>query len=513
MSIGKRVAKNVFSNWANLAVNIVISFFLAPFIVKSLGNTWYGIWVIMMQFTGYLYLLDFGVRESVIRYVSKFLASKESESLDEILSASLLFYSGIGFIALAVSTALAFGFSSIFNVDPDVVPVAKIVIVLAGLTIGQTLAFNVYTGVVMGLQRYDIFNKIGIVFAFIRLALILVFLNLGYGILALAIIQLVIGLGNNLLIYRASKILLGEHGYQLRYKHRPLREQIPVFRSLYNYSVHVVVNNLGQKAIFYTDALIIGVFMNAASVTFYAIAGNLIEYLRRLILISNTVLNPLVSELETKKDTAAIQTVLMQGGRLSMLMALPIAAIYLTMGRQFIGHWMGYEYAALSGDVLFILAVSVALSTPQNTISSILYGISRHKIIANLRIVEAIANFAISIVLVQSLGIIGVALGTAIPQIVIMTIVLPLMVLRLLKLPVGKYVLETYVRPVAATAPFAAACYAVNTYIPASSLLTLMVQFALLGPVYLAGAWFIALHTRERRQYGQVLRSYLPALS
>ncbi|MEQ8205984.1 MAG: hypothetical protein RIA65_07405, partial [Woeseia sp.] len=77
MSIGKRVAKNVFSNWANLAVNIVISFFLAPFIVKSLGNTWYGIWVIMMQFTGYLYLLDFGVRESVIRYVSKFLASKE----------------------------------------------------------------------------------------------------------------------------------------------------------------------------------------------------------------------------------------------------------------------------------------------------------------------------------------------------------------------------------------------------------------------------------------------------
>ena len=219
---------------------------------------------------------------------------------------------------------------------------------------------------------------------------------------------------------------------------------MPVFRSLYNYSIHVVINNLGQKAIYYTDALVIGILLSPISVTYYAIAGNLIEYLRRLILISNNVLNPLVSELESKNDSESIQRVLVQGGRLSMLLALPIAAVYLTMGRQFISHWMGSEYASLSGDVLCVLAIGVAISTPQNTISSILYGISRHSIIARLRVVEALTNLVLSLVLIKSLGIVGVALGTAIPQVIIMAVILPMLTIRVVGSTVTEFVQQAY---------------------------------------------------------------------
>ena len=45
-----------------LLVNTVISFVLAPIVVTHLGSVYYGIWSLLMQFTGYLWLFDFGVR-------------------------------------------------------------------------------------------------------------------------------------------------------------------------------------------------------------------------------------------------------------------------------------------------------------------------------------------------------------------------------------------------------------------------------------------------------------------
>ncbi len=504
-----RLVANIFSNWANLFVNIVISFFLAPFVVHSLGNTYYGIWVIMMQFTGYLYLLDFGIRESVIRYVSKLNATKDYDELDEILNSSVFLYSAIGLLTLIVMAVLALAFGSIFDVAPDVLPMARVVVIISGLTIGTSLAFNVFTGVLMGLQRYDVFNKIGILSAFTRLALILFFLSRGYGIVALALIQLSIALAANIIIFVVSRRLLRSNGADFRYKHKPVRERLPIFRSLYNYSIHVVINNLGQKAIYYTDALVIGVLLNPASVTFYAIAGNLIEYLRRLILISNNVLNPLVSEMESKDDSQSIHNVLVQGAKLSMLLAIPIAAVYLTMGRQFISHWMGSEYAILSGDVLCVLAVGVVISTPQNTISSVLYGISKHNIIARLRIIETISNLALSLALIQVFGIVGVALGTAIPQIVIMAIILPIMTIRVVGSSLRRFVQQAYVLPIAAATPFAVGCFLVNAYWPANSLPGFMGQVMLLGPVHAVGTWFVALNSSEREFFKEYLRSRL----
>ena len=510
MSMKDKIIRNVFSNWAGLLVNIVISFFLAPFIVHQLGNTYYGIWVIMMQFTGYLYLLDFGIRESIIRYVSRHEATHENSELNEILSAGILLYSAIGLLCLVITGILALAFPFVFNIDDANIDVARIVVIISGLTIAQTLVFNVFSGILMGLQRYDIFNKIGIIFAFIRLALILVFLNLGYSLIALALIQLAVGVGNNLIIYLYSRKLLEQHNIPFFYTRSSWSKRLPILKKLYNYSIHVLVNNLGQKAIFYTDALVIGIFLSASAVTFYAIAGNLIEYLRRLVIMANSVLNPVASELEGKQELDSISNLLIQGSRFSILFALPVCITYLTMGREFIGLWMGQEYSALSGDVLFVLTMTVLLAVPQNTISSILYGISRHKLIARLRVLEALCNLTLSLMLVNYLGIVGVALGTAIPQVIIMAIILPLLVSRDVQFSFRTYAVEVYILPLFASLPFLVLTYYMATVHPAESLLTFFLQVLLMLPVYIISVGLICLNNIQRLELWHTLRRFLP---
>lgn len=509
MAITEKIIKNVLSNWTGLIINICISFFLAPFVVHKLGNTYYGIWVIMMQFTGYLYLLDFGIRESIIRYVSKFEAVKNVRELNETISAGIVLYTLIGLLCLLFSLLLAWVFPYLFGIDNQDNFLARVVVIICGMTIAQALAFNVFIGIVMGLQRYDVLNGIGVVLALLRTACIVLLLSLGYTLLAMALIQLLFALLNNIAIALYAVRTLRRKEIALSFVRSSWRDRVPIFKTLYNYSIHVVVNNLGQKVIFYTDALVIGLFVSASAVTFYAIAGNLIEYLRRLILLANSVLNPAISELESKAETGQIQELLIQGCKFSVLVALPICITYGVMGRSFIGLWMGSEYAQPSGDVLFILTLSTLMSLPQNTISNVLYGTSNHHMIAKLRTYEAVANLALSLVLVRFFGIVGVALGTAVPQVVIMGILLPLMVARVIGFSLSRYCREVYLLPCAASLPYLVLSWWVGAYYPAELLISFFLQILALLLCYLAAVYCICFNRQERHYYKSLIKSII----
>ena len=507
--INRRVlVRNIFSNWVNLLLGIVISFSLAPFVVHSLGNTYYGIWVIMMQFTGYLYLLDFGIREFIIRYVSKFEAERNEPEFIEVVSAGLDLYLLVALACVLITVTLAVLFPYIFDVTEEIVPVARSVALLSGAAIAQTLALNVFSGIVMGLQRYDIFNKIGIVSSIVRLLLIVGFLGAGYGIVALAVIQLFIGFGSGLAILLYARRLLRERALPFRYTRSSIRNRLPMFRRLYDYSIYVLLNNVGQKAVFYTDAIVIGIFLNAAAVTFYAIAGNLIEYLRRLMLVSNNVLNPLTSELQATRGSSSVGPVVINGARFSVLVALPVAATFMIAGTQFISLWMGPEYTGESYPVLFVLTAITLLAIPNITITNVLYGLNRHKLVAYLRLGEAALNLGLSILLVGYFGILGVAIGTAVPQFLLMVIILPLVIAKTVDLDLRSYIVQVYGRPAVSIAPFGTVLHLVTQTYPPGGLLVFFAEVAVCMPIYVLGVWLVGLLPDERT-YGRSLAKRL----
>src|SRR5208283_4036230 len=95
------------------------------------------------------------------------------------------------------------------------------------------------------------------------------------------------------------------------------------------------------------------------------------------------------------------------------------------MGKVFFTLWVGARYAESSTPVLIILSVSQAAAMAQFSSGSILYGLNKHKYLSFLLIIEAVFNLAISVVLAKPLGIVGVALGTAIPDVIVNLFVLP----------------------------------------------------------------------------------------
>ncbi len=506
MSTQKKTARNISSNWVLLALNIGISFFMSPFIVNKLGSVYYGIWAIALQFTGYLYLLDFGVRESVIRYTSKYVARKQGSRLNKVLSTAILLYVPITLFCIALTALCVWGVPRWFDIPETHATEARWAVLFVGLTIAQTFLFNVFTGILQGLHRFDISNVIGLVLTFVRTGLIVAALMAGYKLVALAAIQFSIGMLGGFAGAFAAARLLRRADTPLRFGIPPRRSLVALGRKVFGYGFFVLINNIAQKINFASDAIVIGLFMPVSWVTPYAIAGSLIDYLRTFIISTAQVFNPLSSQLHTQRRKEELGQLLIKGAKLAVMVTMPIAITYAVLGDVFVGLWMGPEWMVSAGEVLLILGIVQIISAPHYVISSVLYGMSQHDTIGWLRIGEACIKLILSIVLVQKLGIIGVAIGTAIPHVVLAMILLPILICSKLGMPVMRYFVGIYGRLAIAGAVYFGGALTIKRYYVAHNLIEFFAQVSALCVVYAAVVYLVALRNDER----EALRRMLP---
>src|SRR6266705_3120457 len=143
----REIFKNVGSSWFSLGVSILVGVFLSPFILHRLGDTAFGIWVLIFSVTGYYGLFDLGIRSSVVRYVSKFTATEEDEELAKIVITSLFSYSCIGLASTLVTIALCFNVDHVFRKIPlEMMPTARWLLLMVGSSIARGFRLGVFNG-------------------------------------------------------------------------------------------------------------------------------------------------------------------------------------------------------------------------------------------------------------------------------------------------------------------------------------------------------------------------------
>lgn len=499
------VLRSIASNWAVLGLNVVISLFLSPYVVNKLGSVYYGIWALTLQFTGYLFLLDFGVRESVIRYVSKYNARHQPGPLNAVLTTAVHVYVPITLGCCALTAFCAWGFPYWFDIAPSLAAEVRWTTLLVGGSIALTFIFNIFTGIQFGLQRFELANAFAVFFTIVRTAIIVWLLHTGHGIIALSAVQFGMTIVGGLLGAVIALRLLRNAGLTFKLVALTKKRRIALRKRVFGYGWYVLVNNIGQKIIFASGAIITALMLPIAAVTPYAIAGSLVENLRSLVSMTATVFNPLSSHLHALGRGGDVAAVLRSGAKLAVLITIPVAISFVIIGDAFIALWMGEEFRQPAGTVLLVLGIAQVVSAPHYIMSSVLYGISQHRVIALVRIGEAALNLLLSISLAYAYGIVGVALGMTIAHVISVGIVLPLRARRILKLPLGPYYVATVVRPALAVAPFALALLWTRTHHEAHSLWVLLSQIAGLLLIYAPSVYLLGLDGDERAMVRRLL--------
>ncbi len=441
-----QILKNVSSSWFSLGVNVVTGFILSPFIVHHLGDEAFGLWILIFSVTGYYGLFDLGIRSSIVRYVAKYSATGESEELNRLINTAMFSYSAIGAVAMSITLVAAYFVSSIFKIQPEFVTTARWLLLMVGASVSLGFPLGVFSGVLEGLQRFYVMNFTNITSTIVRTVLIIVALQHGGGLLSVAVITVALPLVNQIV----NATVAFRH-LQLRISPRYVNRNTLKLIAGYSGTTFLII--ISGRLRFKTDAMVIGTFVGAAAVTYFTIGSRLVDYCTDAVHSMAQIFVPMSSQSDALGDLDRLRKIFVAGNRMCAMVTFPLCAIFVVLGKSVIEAWMGARYVSTSYPVLLILLFPSTLMLMQVASSRVLFGMGKHKTLAKVTLAEGVANLVLSILLVRKYGIIGDAIGTAIPLTFTMLLFLPHHLCKILKLRLFSYIRHAFVLPALMTVP------------------------------------------------------------
>ncbi len=447
LALGRVLARNLLSNWAGFAVQAALTFVLTPFVLRELGEARYGVWALIVGLTGYYGLLDLGFRAGLTQYLTRYLALRDYERLNQTASTGFVALAGCGLLIMVASLALGWAAPSWFHLPHGLDAEVQTAILIVGGGAAAQFLFFPFSAVLTATQRFDLSNLAGISTRLLTGVATFACLEAGYGLIGLSLAVA----GGNLLDY----LLRWRFAYRVLPELR-LSPQLARWRACWEFTqfgLWSVLTLAGVRLIAYSDGIVIGLFLPVAAITPFALAVSLTTYFQDAFAPIGHVFFPVATQLDAQGDARALRDLYLNGSRLLLLLAVGSGLIAGFWGADFFRLWIGPLSEAAGyppASALFpVLLIGSVITAGQRVGYQVLLGTRRPRLLACLFAGEALINLALSVVLIQPLGLFGVALGTAIPALVFQGVVQPMVVGRLLGVSAAHYLRAVWLPPLA----------------------------------------------------------------
>jgi O-antigen/teichoic acid export membrane protein len=407
-----QLRRNVLTNYIARFATIFGLFLLFPFVAHHVGLSVYGIYLLISSMTMF-FTLDFGMGTATIRYVAAAWTMDDRPQLSRVISSSLAF-----FIALAVALAVVFALSMIvawpsLHIPESERSTALQLLVVVG--VGQLLIaipLGVFNQVLIGIGRLDVMNVLQLVQLALRVVATVGLLSLGYGIVAVAISEGILAIGLGIAAWIASKRQMVDVPVNIS------RAEWRIVRSMAPFSLQLFVISVAALVILQADSLIISLFLPVAAVTLYGAAYRIYQVTREMTNALTLALVPAATARHVQDHQVRLQELFLKATRYSNVLVLLFSVPGLLFAGIVLEAWGGPAFRP-GTEVMQILLLSQLFNNNHLVAISILTGRGNVKAYARYHALWAAANIILSVILIQSLGLRGVALGTAIPIILL----------------------------------------------------------------------------------------------
>jgi O-antigen/teichoic acid export membrane protein len=422
----------------------------------------------------------------VVRYVSKAKASGDLNYASRVISTSLFSYTGIGVFALMLTVLVSVYVDRFFHIDPAFEGQTRWLLLMVGSAVALGFPLGVASGVLEGLQKFDVLSWTNIASTLLRAALIVWALHHGYGLLMAAFITVTLPLVSSVVRTAvAARLLPVPVG--LKYVDRA------TIREMAGYSSTMMIMIVSARLRFKSDSIIIGTFLSSVAITYFNIGSRIVDYAGEVVESLAQIFVPMSSHSHALGDMDRLRKIFVAGNRFCAFTIFPICAILILLGRSVIEAWVGARYVAQSYPVLLILLIPTTLMLAQAASGRVLLGMSRQGTWAMVTLIEGIVNIALSVLLVRPYGIMGDALGTALPLAATGLFFLPWHVCRQLQIRMSLYLREAYLLPVIVCVPLVAGLLLMQQWFVPHNYVELGAHLGVGGVVYgLALLWAFA---------------------
>ena len=433
LNVTKIFARNIQAGLLSKLFGAFVVFLTTPIIIDSLGNEIYGLWMTIGQAIVFFGSLEFGLLGSVGRFVAKYNGSNDEKGINKTINNGLLLFIVFAFFVIILSFVLIKNIEFFLDISSD--QHDRSIKLITILSIGLSIDFicRIGKGVATGFHRYDLIYKtqiFGNLFKLIYIFLFFFYLAskniflLGY----LSVITMIIP--NIIVIFfifpKISKY------FQLRLKYFSL-EKVKELVSLGG--ANIITNSLAGILKSVTLVVIANNFL-LSSVAIYAIPASLLVYPSMLVNTFLLSFTNIGSELKSREQESIINSMVLIGIKYSLAMNIGFFIGVLVFGKTFLTLWVGKNFTFLELDTMFLILsiMSASFITLQliEPLAKVLKGTGKHWLVGIVSIVINLFGFFLGyfIMINQSFGLPGMAIGYLISGLISSFLIYPIIMLK-----------------------------------------------------------------------------------
>lgn len=484
------MTRSILSNWFGLAALAVCTAVLTPIMIAHLGASDYGVWVLLGSVLDYYGLLDIGMRGAMFRYVGTFRGVDAREEINRTFSSSLLIVIVTALVVSVISILAAIVLPQSLPLQGHSMAVYRQLLLLLGMSIAITFPVRMLATYLSAQQRWDLFNAAGTLSIVMRTVAIIGVMELGYGIVAVAACTLavsLISLAQNIVFVRLAdpevRISLS------RVSGNRIGE-------LFGFSLRSLLVSIGDSLRFSSDSAVITAVMNVALVTPFSVATRLIECFKSVVIAAGGPVFGSMTVLEGSQAWEESRGLLLRSTRMLGLLSVLGGVLLIVDGRSLLRLWVGSELK-LAYPVLIVLAIGYTINLALHPLLLIVIAKGKHGALGAWTIAEGLLNVGLSIAWGRAYGLIGIAMGTIIPMLIVKLIIQPYYALRAAKLTPWKYLSQGLGRPLLVAPLFALSA---ATIVRDTSFTFMRFTAAVIAQVtiFLAITWILGINSSER---------------
>jgi O-antigen/teichoic acid export membrane protein len=438
----RRLLWNSATSYINLTISFASSFILVPITLHYLGKEQYGLLQLVGSLAGYISLASLGTGAALMRTVAQARDADPPVDLSPTLSTAFFFYLSLGAIGFIVGLSALPVLPSIFHIPQDQRWISQLLVIISFVGALITFPLSVFMGVLIGRERFDLSNLVrGVQSLSLFGATVLAFWS-GGRLVTLIVVQTLLSIG--------SSVVLVWFAYREipNIRISPKLVRLSELRQILSFGVFAFCVQIAVQISYRTDTVVIGIFLPLGAIAIYNIGLRLSEIARDIPSQISGLLPPVIARMDQQKQPEDLERIFLASTKWILLIALAVAIPLLLFVSPFIRIWLGSDFGE-TGLITRVLCISGIFAIAQGPAATLLMYKGKHKFMAASSLTASAANLVLSIILVRHWGILGVALGTAIPVLLADGFIVFPLACRLIRMPLRRLFIRALLPPLA----------------------------------------------------------------
>ena len=401
-----QLKKGAFLSYITIILTNGIGLLLTPYMIAKLGDSEYGLYTLIGAIIGYISVLDFGLNNTIVRFVAKYKAQDDRKGEENFLATTMLIYAVISSVVVIAGIFVYFNLDDFFpKLSPEELEKAKIMFAILIFNVAITLPGGAFAAISSAYEHFVFPRALNIVKYIVRSIMVVALLYKGGDSISIVILDTVV----NVLVILFNGYYVSR---KLRVSFKFHHLESPLIRQIFSYSIWIFIFALVGQFQWRAGQVILGVISGTTAVAIYGVGIMLGTYYGAFSTAISGVFLPRATKMTVLDATPEeLTSMMIRIGRFSLIVLLMILGGFLLYGRQFVKLWVGNTYRD-SWIIALVIMFSYTLPLVQSFANSILEARSKFSFKAMTYITLIVLGTAVGAYLVRYFGVIGLILGS-----------------------------------------------------------------------------------------------------